>query len=341
MCVIVAKKIKGSWKLFKFRDRKYDPKYIIKDYNVNNIEITYLKDKKTNWIEGINSNGITFVSAALDNHSDASITDQAQSKNTKAERLFKEYLKKANQRNFEILKRALRQSTIEDALEILVESKFIGNTFLTDGEKLYSIEIAIPQAKLLKYRQTDDFKNLSFKEFKAKIMNNLNENDFKVSVIDASNKRLLVKTNHSIQLSNLGYIKGQKGYESSVKRRELMISFLKNLDNNLSVEEIIYELTNLDLPKVHKNPENRPLRTKEKINLNNNEKEKLKISNYYTTDIFGIDPEKRTIYILPLHSKILNYNEFLQKETQNHIVVLNKNIFKESWKETINKLSLL
>jgi hypothetical protein len=169
-------------------------------------------------------------------------------------------------------------------------------------------------------------------------MNGLDKSDFKVSVKDFSNKRLIVKTNHSIQLKNLGFIEGQRGYESSIKRREITISFMKALLNNLSMEDIIYELTNLDLPKYHQNPELRPLRTKAKLNLSKEQKNKLKISRYYTTDIIGIDPIKRTIYILPLHSKILNYNEFLKKETRNHIIILNKNIFKESWKDALQEV---
>ena len=336
MCDIIAKKINDKWKLFKFRDRKYNPTYIIKDYPVNNLKITYLYDKKTKWIEGINSNGITFVSAALDNHSDSSLTSLAKKENTKADKIFKEYLKLNNQRNFEILKRVLRQSDIKSALNVLIDLKFIGNTFLTDGETLYSIEIAIPQAKLLQYRQQDDFKNLDYKEFKAKIMNNLSDDDFKVSVTDNSKENLIVKTNHSIRLKDLGYIKGQKGFNSSVKRREITISFLKSLSNTLSIEDLIYELSTLDLPKFHKNPENRPLRSKEKIDLKASDKEKLNISEYYTTDIFGFDPEKKTIYNLPLHSKIENYNNFLNKSSENHIIILNKNIFKESWNKVIN-----
>jgi len=46
MCVIIAKKMQNTWKLFKFRDRRFDPAYIIKNYNYENIEITYLLDKK-------------------------------------------------------------------------------------------------------------------------------------------------------------------------------------------------------------------------------------------------------------------------------------------------------
>ena len=331
MCVILAKKINNNWNLFKFRDRKYNPIYEIKDYTYNNLELTYLLDKKSHWIEGLNSNGITLVSAALDNHSDASIQNKAQKDNTKAEKLFKQYLNRNNERNYEILKRVLRQPTIEEALEVICDYKFIGCTFLTDGDKLYSIEISIPQAKLLNYRKQDDYKDLSYKEFKSTIMNNLNEDDFTISVKDYTNKTIAVKTNHSVDRKNLGYIDGQKGYKSSTKRRDIAFDFLKDIKDD-NIEDILYTLSALDLPKYNKNPEFRPLRSKDKINLSKSDKDKYQITSYYTTDILGIDPKKRTLYILPLHSKILNYNTFLQKETKNHIIVLNKNLFTEAIK---------
>jgi len=331
MCVILAKKIKGEWNLFKFRDRKYNPTYDIKDYLVNGLEVTYLRDKKSHWIEGINDNKVTLVSAALDNHADASIVTAAEQQNTKTDKLFKEYLKNTNLRNYEILKRVLRQPTIEEALDVIVSNKFIGNTFLTDGEKLYSIEIAIPQAKLLKYRHSDDYKEMPYKEFKVDIMNNLDENDFKVSVKDYTNKTIAVKTNHSIDRKGLGYVENQKGYESSIKRREIALNYLKNIKDS-SIEDIVYMLSNLDLPKFDSNPENRPLRNKDKINLDKEERKKLNISSYYTTDIFGFSPSKKTIYVLPLYSKIVNYNTYYKKDTKTHIIVLNKNIFMEALK---------
>lgn len=224
----MAKKINSSWKLFKFRDRGYNPEYEVKDYTVNGVEITYFKDKKSNWIEGINSNGITLVSSALDNHSDASIQNAAIAQNTKSDKLFKEYLSATNSRNFEILKRVLRQKTIDDALNVIKESNFIGCTFLSDGDILYSCEISIPQAKLLKYRKADSYKDLNFKEFKVSIMNNLKESDFKTSIKDYSSKSYAVKTNHSVDVNGMGYTETQKGYESSISRRKNSIGFYKN-----------------------------------------------------------------------------------------------------------------
>jgi len=329
MCVIIAKKIKNinnelEWNLFKFRDRAYDPRYILKSFIYKNVEVLYLKDKKSKWIEGINSFGITLVSAALDNHSDASIGG-----GSNTSQLFRDYLKTANERNSIIIKRALRQTSIEDALEVLVDSKFIGNTFLTDGKKLFSIEISIPQKKLLNYRNSsEDLAKLKWSDFKAKIMNNLDESDFKVSVKEASTERLLVKTNHSIQMKNLGYRPEHKGYKSSVRRREIVKNFMKSIKTD-SIENIMYLLTNLDNPKHSKNPELRPLRTKEKTSLSKKEKQRQNITDYYTTDIFGFSPSKRTMYLLPIHSKTEKGN-FDNKETQCHFVTLSRSFLKEN-----------
>jgi len=167
-------------------------------------------------------------------------------------------------------------------------------------------------------------------------MANLNEDDFKVSVKDYSTKRIAVKTNHSIDRTGMGYVKGQKGYNSSIKRRDIAYNFLKNISDD-NIEDIIYSLSNLDLPKYSKNPEYRPLRTKDKINLDNEEKEKYNISEYYTTDIFGFSPEKRTMYILPIHSKFENLNTYFKKETKTHIIILNNNIFTEAFKSATFK----
>lgn len=100
----------------------------------------------------------------------------------------------------------------------------------------------------------------------------------------------------------------------------------------LDIESIIYKLANLDKQNVHNNPEFRPLRTKGKLDLDKKDKKKLGISQYYTTDIFGFDPTMKTMYILPLHSKIDDLGVYLKKETKTHIITLNKNLLLEMFK---------
>jgi hypothetical protein len=334
MCVIIAKKIKDNisgdikFGLFKHRDRSYDAKYKIKTFNFKKVSVLYLEDLKSGWIEGINDKGIKIVSAALDNHSDESNGSDYKSPK------YKKYLEKLNYRNSLILKRALRQSTIEEALSILKDSLFIGNTFLSDGESLYSLEIAIQQNKLLDFRKSNkDLASLSFKNFKMEILSQLQESDFTVSIKDLSSKDLVVKTNHSEDKKGLGYISSDDGFSSSVSRKEIIENLLKDFDG--SIEEIITLLSSTDGADFHKNPEMRPNRNKEKTTLSDKEKDKNGYSNYYTTDIFGL--YDFTLYHLPLHSKVTNLDilKILDKDTNCHYILLKNINEKFSLKRTL------
>jgi len=336
MCVIIAKKIKDNisgetkFGLFKHRDRSYDAKYKIKTFNFKKVSVLFLEDLKSGWIEGINDKGIKIVSAALDNHSDESNGE------TNTER-YKKYLNKLNYRNSLILKRALRQSNIEESLNVLKDSLFIGNTFLSDGEKLFSLEIAIEQSKFLKFQDSDeDLSKLDFKDFKMAVMKQLSDKDFTVSVKDLSSKSLVVKTNHSIDKKGLGYTKGENGFESSKLRKKLIEDTL--VDFNGSAEEVIKLLSTTDGIDFHKNPEMRPLRNKEKTQLSNKEKDNKNISDYYTTDIFGL--YDYTLYHLPLHSKITNLDilKILDKDTDCHFILLKALNEKFSFKSALMDL---
>ena len=61
MCVILCTKIDGKQILAKNRDRTYKPLIEI----VNGIEVAYIKDKNSGWIEGINENKFGLVNSTL------------------------------------------------------------------------------------------------------------------------------------------------------------------------------------------------------------------------------------------------------------------------------------
>ena len=65
MCVILCTKIKGKQILAKNRDRAYKPSIEIIHEIVNGIEVAYIKDKNSGWIEGINEKGFGLVNATL------------------------------------------------------------------------------------------------------------------------------------------------------------------------------------------------------------------------------------------------------------------------------------
>jgi len=65
MCVILYTEINGKKILAKNRDRAYKPNIKIIHEIVNGIEVAYLKDENTGWIEGMNSNGVGIVNSTL------------------------------------------------------------------------------------------------------------------------------------------------------------------------------------------------------------------------------------------------------------------------------------
>lgn len=65
MCVIVYAKINGKTFLAKNRDRAYKPKVIIIHELIDGIEIAYMVDLVSGWIEGINEYGIAMVNSSL------------------------------------------------------------------------------------------------------------------------------------------------------------------------------------------------------------------------------------------------------------------------------------
>jgi hypothetical protein len=65
MCVILYVNINGQKILAKHRDRVYKPNIEIVHEIVNGIEMAYIRDKKTGWIEGLNENGCGIVNSTL------------------------------------------------------------------------------------------------------------------------------------------------------------------------------------------------------------------------------------------------------------------------------------
>lgn len=68
MCVILCTEINGKQILAKNRDRNYKPIIEIIHEIINGIEVAYIKDKKSGWIEGMNENGFGLVNSTLSIH---------------------------------------------------------------------------------------------------------------------------------------------------------------------------------------------------------------------------------------------------------------------------------
>lgn len=65
MCVILYTEINGKKILAKNRDRAYKPNIKIIHEIVNGIEVAYLKDENSGWIEGMNADGVGIVNSTL------------------------------------------------------------------------------------------------------------------------------------------------------------------------------------------------------------------------------------------------------------------------------------
>jgi hypothetical protein len=65
MCVILYTEINGKKILAKNRDGYHVPQVEIIHEIVNNIEVVYLKDKVTGWVEGMTENGTGIINSTL------------------------------------------------------------------------------------------------------------------------------------------------------------------------------------------------------------------------------------------------------------------------------------
>lgn len=129
-CVIAAGDWADSRVLIKNRDRNYKPNLRIVHTRLEGVEVAYLEDLGTGWIEGINEFGIGIVNSAL-----LVGRDEAEKK------LVKEKGKKS-QDGARILK-ALTKKTLSEALKSLqtFQGGIKGHTILSDATSGWSLEM--------------------------------------------------------------------------------------------------------------------------------------------------------------------------------------------------------
>jgi hypothetical protein len=145
MCVILCTKIKGKQILAKNRDRTYKPSIEIIHEIVNGIEIAYIRDKNSGWIEGINENGFGLVNSTL------SRTDGKMKKNKivkKKNLIYKALTEKHIDENFyDIIKDDKRHYTLEGHTILFFNNELIHfennkmNEFVAEkinNDKVYS-----------------------------------------------------------------------------------------------------------------------------------------------------------------------------------------------------------
>jgi len=131
-CIIVGKDFDGHLCLLKNRDRSYDAELQIMHMEFAGVEMTFVLDLETGYLEGVNEHGIGVVNTTLMVLHDE---NEGHSGKTTGKRTLKS---KDGPKIFH----ALLQDNLEDAVETLVSFNggIRGHTFVADGKSLISIE---------------------------------------------------------------------------------------------------------------------------------------------------------------------------------------------------------
>jgi hypothetical protein len=126
MCIIYFINKNGEMILGKTRDNIHHPKISLHHEIINGIEIFYLRDHVTNWIEGMNEYGLALVNASVVFTNEVDI----------------EYEKSSGY----IIYNALMQTTVKDMLSSVLSFKnntgqlLEGHIFVADDKKCFFVE---------------------------------------------------------------------------------------------------------------------------------------------------------------------------------------------------------
>ena len=127
-CVISV----GTWGdkkcLLKVRDRNYRPRLKVYHVMLDGVEVAYMRDEVTGWVEGLNEYGIGIVNTAL-------MVDADEEEHANAQRGVKRLDGKR-------IKEGLKQKTVEEAAEAVkaTERGLPGHTFIADKDRTIALE---------------------------------------------------------------------------------------------------------------------------------------------------------------------------------------------------------
>lgn len=128
-CIVAAGVWDGSRCLMKTRDRNYKPRLKAFHKIRNGVEMLYVRDMGTGWIEGMNEFGIGIVNSAL-----SVVRDETE----------KKVVRQVGKRSKDgrRIREALNKKTLDDAVESACnyEKGIKGHTFISDPDKTISIE---------------------------------------------------------------------------------------------------------------------------------------------------------------------------------------------------------
>jgi len=126
MCVIIAKYFDGiGWAGAKNRDRNYTPALDFIEDVKHDVARMMMHDQITGYREGINSEGISILNTSLDVYDDESEVEAGTAETSP---------------DGTIIAEALAQTSVKDAVKILIKRKLGGCTIVFDQDVLYLIE---------------------------------------------------------------------------------------------------------------------------------------------------------------------------------------------------------
>ena len=134
-CIIVGGQISGGNVLGKTRDRNYVPKLRLVRELMNGLEVVYLHDLYTNYMEGMNEKGIGIINAALlVGEDEKAVKGKLQSDDGPR------------------MMHALQQKNLSDCIKSLVSYKdgIKGHTFAGNDKSMYSIEMTSKHNPIIK-----------------------------------------------------------------------------------------------------------------------------------------------------------------------------------------------
>jgi hypothetical protein len=273
--------------LAKIRDRTYAPTYRLKRYTVEEVGASqiFLVDLDTDWTEGLSihpdGSYMGMVNSALNNSSDKK--DDGSSKG-----------KKTGERSISVngkaIRKALKQHNIEKAVEILKEHKFDGNTFLTDGDRLFIMETYLPAEVKEKYREEKERTGKAFEII-------VPHDEYVVTTKEIKTDWLIVRANSGVLDSDGGYVEVDgDSYESSTHRRDYAKEYVR--ENVYESLDLITNLSRLGRDSIDKNPFFRPVRLKGKAISKDNPDVQI-----FSTSIIQLDPAG-TMILKPIECKV-------------------------------------
>ena len=316
MCVIIANKVKlknsniENWFLYKIRDRNYSPKYELEVKDTKKTETLFLTDQGTTWSEGVNSDGLMIVSAALDNGAD--FEDNGNSSDGKNKYDF------SQQTN--VIKDAMTKDSVKEAVKTIVDGKFVGTTFISDGVDLTIVEVYINtesfEREVEKFGK-DKFEKMSSIDQLMSITLAVKPEDYDVEVQEIKKETLCVRTNHGKLIPTAGFQaddEEKEGWISSNKRYDYTETAIKKLGDSAHPFDVLTTLKNLK--NIDKDNNNCPIRL-EVPEVDGHKP-------YYSSTIVMLTPTG-TMFAVPLDAEVSDKKTLtLKKERKTHFVLLPK-----------------